>query len=185
MTPLLLVAGLFIYLSIVGQAVVSLFKPRIGVLWSWFVAPAIGLSVILIVITRLNVWGIPVRTAGPWATGILLALSAAILVWRRPILPLRKMAPFLWIALGALIYVGWPSLRFGFNWISYGNDDMANYCLAAERFLAHGYSRAATTPSTTGSCTRSSRSGRVPRSRWPGSARSRDGAPTRSSCRRS
>ena len=139
MTPLLLVAGLFIYLSIVGQAVVSLFKPRIGVLWSWFVAPAIGLSVILIVITRLNVWGIPVRTAGPWATGILLALSAAILVWRRPILPLRKMAPFLWIALGALIYVGWPSLRFGFNWISYGNDDMANYCLAAERFLAHGY----------------------------------------------
>jgi hypothetical protein len=35
--------------------------------------------------------------------------------------------------------VGWPSLRFGFNWISYGNDDMANYCLAAERFLQHGY----------------------------------------------
>ncbi len=26
-----------------------------------------------------------------------------------------------------------------FNWISYANDDMANYCMAAERFLHHGY----------------------------------------------
>ena len=139
MIPLLLVAGLFIYLSILGQAVVSLFKPRIGILWSWFVAPTVGLSLLLVVLTRLNVLGIPVRTAGPWATVVLLALAAAILAWRRPILPLRKMAPFLIIAAGALLYVGWPSLRFGFQWISYGNDDMANYCLAAERFLAHGY----------------------------------------------
>ena len=139
MIPLLLVAGLFIYLSILGQAVVSLFKPRIGILWSWFVAPAIGLSLLLVVLTRLNVVGIPVRTAGPWATLVLLLVSGAILAWRRPVLPLRKMAPFLWIAAGALVYTGWPSLRFGFNWISYGNDDMANYCLAAERFLAHGY----------------------------------------------
>ncbi|MFZ1056270.1 MAG: hypothetical protein WAN79_11425, partial [Opitutaceae bacterium] len=139
MIPLFLVAGLFIYLSILGQAVVSLFKPRIGVLWSWFVAPAVGLSLLLVVVTRLSVWGIPIKMAGPWATLALLFVSAAILAWRRPVLPLRKMAPFLYIALGALIYMGWPSLRFGFNWISYGNDDMANYCLAAERFLAHGY----------------------------------------------
>ncbi len=139
MIPLLLVAGLFVYLSILGQAVVSLFKPRIGILWSWFVAPAVGLSVLLVVLTRLNVAGIPVRVAGPWATLGLLAASLAILAWRRPVLPLRKMAPFLAIAAGTLVYVGWPSLRFGFNWISYGNDDMANYCLAAERFLEHGY----------------------------------------------
>src|SRR5271168_4105236 len=139
MIPLLLVAGLFIYLSFVGQAVVSLFKPRLGVLWGWFAAPAVGLSLLLIIITRLNVWGVPIRTAGPWTTVVLFVLSAGILLWRRPVLPLRRMAPFLLIAAGALLYVGWPSLRFGFNWISYGNDDMANYCLAAERFLAHGY----------------------------------------------
>jgi hypothetical protein len=139
MIPLLLVAGLFIYLAIVGQAVVSLFKPRLGVLWSWFAAPAVGLSLLLVVITRLSVWGIPVRTAGPWTTVILLVLALAILAWRRPAFPLRKMAPFLIISAGALLYMGWPALRFGFNWISYGNDDMANYCLAAERFLAHGY----------------------------------------------
>ena len=139
MIPLLLVAALLLYLTLIGQAVISLFKPRIGVLWGWFVAPTVGLSLLLIVITRLSVWGIPIRTAGPWCTIALLVFSLGVLAWRRPVLPLRQLKPFLLIALGALVYAGWPSLRYGFNWISYGNDDMANYCLAAERFLAHGY----------------------------------------------
>ncbi len=139
MIPLLLVAGLFVYLSLVGQAVISLFKPRLGVLWSWFAAPCVGLSVLLIILTRLSVWGHPIRTVGPWTTLALLVGALGVLAWRRPAFPWRALRPFLLIAAGALVYVGWPSLRFGFNWISYGNDDMANYCLAAERFLAHGY----------------------------------------------
>jgi hypothetical protein len=139
MIPLLLVAGLFVYLTTVGQAVICLIKPRIGILWSWFVAPAVGLALLLIIVTRLNVWGVPIRTAGPWATGVLLVGALGVLVWRRPVLPFRKLAPFLLISIGYLFYVGWPSLEFGFKWISYGNDDMANYCLAADRFLEHGY----------------------------------------------
>ena len=139
MTALLLVAGLFLYLTVVGQAVVSLFRPRIGVLWSWFVSPTVGLAALLIVVTRLNVWGVPLRTAGPWTTAALLVASLGVLAWRRPILPWRQLRPFLLVAAGLVLYVGWPSIRYGFNWISYGNDDMANYCLAAERFLAHGY----------------------------------------------
>jgi hypothetical protein len=139
MIPLLLVAGLFTYLTFVGQALISLFKPRLGVLWSWFAAPTVGLAVVLIVITRLSVWGIPVRIGGPWTTLALLVGSAAVFYWRKPAFPYRQLKPFLLIAAGTLVYVGWPALRFGFNWISYGNDDMANYCLAAERFLQHGY----------------------------------------------
>ncbi|HMD61199.1 MAG TPA: hypothetical protein VKG78_07190, partial [Opitutaceae bacterium] len=139
MIPLLLVAALFVYLTVLGQAVISLFRPRFGVLWGWFAAPTLGLSLLLVVITRLNVWGIPVGTGGPWTTAALLAVSLGILAWRRPVLPLRELKPFLLIALATLVYMGWPALRFGFNWISYGNDDMANYCLAAERFLQHGY----------------------------------------------
>src|ERR1019366_2845126 len=131
MIALLLVAVLYAYLSVIGQAVVSLFRPRLGVLWSWFAAPTLGLSLLIVIITRLNVWGIPVRTAGPWTTLALLAGAAAVLAWRRPLLPLRKLIPFLGIGAG--------SLRYGFNWISYANDDMANYVLAAERFLEHGY----------------------------------------------
>jgi len=139
MIALLLVAGLYLYLTIIGQAVVSLFKPRIGVLWGWFAAPTVGLSLVVVIITRLSVWGIPIRTAGPWTSAALLAGSVAVLAWRRPSFPLRKLAPFLALGGFYLLYTGWPALRFGFNWISYANDDMANYCMAAERFLEHGY----------------------------------------------
>jgi hypothetical protein len=135
----LLVLALFLLLTFVGQAVVSLLRPRLGVLWSWFIAPTVGLAMIIVIITRLNVWGIPVRTAGPWLTIGLVVASIAIFIWRRPVVPWRQLAPFFLITCGYLIYTGWPMLRFGFNWISYGNDDMANYCLAAERFLNHGY----------------------------------------------
>jgi hypothetical protein len=34
---------------------------------------------------------------------------------------------------------GWPSLGYGFDWVGYGNDDMTNYCLGAQRFLTHGF----------------------------------------------
>jgi hypothetical protein len=139
MIALLLVLGTFLYLTLVGQAVVSLLRPRLGVLWSWFIAPTIGLSLLIVLITRLNVWGIPVRVAGPWLTIGMFVFAVGVLAWRRPKFPWRQLAPFFAIVCVYLLYVGWPALRFGFNWISYGNDDMANYCLAAERFLDHGY----------------------------------------------
>ena len=37
----------------------------------------------------------------------------------------------------AALATGYPLLRFGFNWVSYCNDDMANYCLGAKLFLNH------------------------------------------------
>lgn len=135
----LLVVSLFLFLCLLGQAVISLFRPRLGVLWSWFAAPTVGLALVVVILTRLNVWGIPVRSAGPWLTAVLALCTAVVLWWRRPVMPWRQLWPFAAIALGYLVYVGWPMMRFGFNWISYGNDDMANYCLAAERFLDHGY----------------------------------------------
>ena len=139
MIALLLVLGTFLYLTFVGQAVVALLRPRLGVLWSWFIAPTVGLALVIVLITRLNVWGIPVRVAGPGLTLGLFVAAVGIFIWRRPKLPWRQLAPFFGIVCVYLLYVGWPAVRFGFNWISYGNDDMANYCLAAERFLNHGY----------------------------------------------
>ena len=139
MIALLLVLGTFLYLTFVGQAVVSALRPRLGVLWSWFIAPTVGLAALIVLLTRLNVWGIPVRVAGPWLTLGLFVAAVGVFIWRRPKLPWRQLAPFFGIVCLYLLYVGWPAVRFGFNWISYGNDDMANYCLAAERFLNHGY----------------------------------------------
>ncbi|WP_404421360.1 hypothetical protein [Nibricoccus sp. IMCC34717] len=135
----LLVVSLFLFLVALGQAVISLFRPRLGILWSWFVAPAVGVSLLIVLLTRLNVNHIPVATAGPWLTLGLAVFTAGVFVWRRPTLPWKQLLPFLIVVCGYLLYTGWPMLRFGFNWISYGNDDMANYCLAADRFLNHGY----------------------------------------------
>ena len=47
--------------------------------------------------------------------------------------PWRALAPFFAITIAYLLYTGFPLFRFGFNWISYANDDMANYCLGAHR----------------------------------------------------
>lgn len=139
MLPFLLVLALFAFFAVVGQAVVSLFRPRLGILWSWFLAPTIGLATLIVLMTRLNVWGLPVKSFGPWLAVGLLAASATVLAWRRPKLPWRQLAPFVALAVLFVAYAGWPMFKFGFNWISYGNDDMANYCLAADRFLHHGY----------------------------------------------
>jgi hypothetical protein len=139
MLPFLLILTLFLFLTLVGRAVVSLLRPRLGVLWGWFLSPTVGLALLIVLITRLNFWGIPVKTSGPWLAAALAVFAVAVLWWRRPVFPWRQLRPFLLLTLLFVVYAGWPMFRFGFNWISYGNDDMANYCLAADRFLNHGY----------------------------------------------
>jgi hypothetical protein len=139
MLPILLILSLFVFLTVVGQAVVQLLRPRLGVLWSWFISPTVGLALLIVTMTRLNIWGLPVKTFGPWLAVGLLIGSIAVIIWRRPVFPWRQLRPFLIMVLVFVVYAGWPMVRFGFNWISYGNDDMANYCLAADRHLNHGY----------------------------------------------
>jgi len=139
MIPLLLVVVLFLYLTFVGQAVISLLRMRQGVLWSWFLAPMTGLALLLVIGTRVSVWGVPFKEIGPWLTVGLAVFAGLVWWWRRPVVPWRQLAPFALVILGYLLYTGWPLFLYGFRWISYGNDDMANYCLAADRFLNHGY----------------------------------------------
>lgn len=139
MIPLLLVVVLFVFLAFVGQAVINLLRVRQGLLWSWFIAPMVGLALLLVIGTRLSVWGMPFKIAGPLLTAGLALFAGVVWWWRRPKLPWRQLAPFAAVTAGFLLYAGWPLFLFGFKWISYGNDDMANYSLAADRFLHHGY----------------------------------------------
>lgn len=139
MIALLLVVALFAFLTFVGHAVISLLRLRLGILWSWFLAPMTGLALMLAIGTRINVWGVPFAYVGPWLTVGMAVFAAVVWWWRRPKVPWRQLAPFLAIVLGYLLYTGWPLFTYGFNWVSYGNDDMTNYCLAADRFLQHGY----------------------------------------------
>ena len=129
----------FVYWAVVGRAVLALVYPRLGVLRAWLLAPALGLAVVLLGLMAFNQAGLPIaRFTMPMTVG--LGVSAlAILAWRRPVTPGGKLAPFVLASVFALFWAGWPALEVGFNWISYANDDMANYCLAAQRFADYGF----------------------------------------------
>ena len=144
MAALALSLGFFLFLTFLGRATLALCNWRGGVLRAWLLAPATGLATAVLVMMVLNQAGLPVR-AFAWPMTLALAgCAAGVLLWRRPALPARALAPFLALAVFALLWTGWPALRFGFGWLSYVNDDFVNYCFAAERFKDFGFWRVPT-----------------------------------------
>lgn len=131
-----LVLAVFFFWSFVGFAIVSALRTHRNLLQSALLAPVTGLGAVVLLVTTLN-WVVPVRIAGPIATVLLLALSVWLLRRRRAPLPFRQLMPFAAVLLLAALAVGYPMFRFGFNWVSYCNDDMANYCLSAKFLLNH------------------------------------------------
>jgi hypothetical protein len=139
MLAFLFTITLFLYLGVIGLSVISLFSARLRILQQILVSPAIGLAAIILPTFLLSRAGLPVKAFGGWLVLISGVLSLAVLFIRRPILPLRQL---LWcglILLGALLLASRPMLSYGFDWVSFANDDMANYSLGAQRFLQHGY----------------------------------------------
>ena len=51
----------------------------------------------------------------------------------------RRAWPYGVVLAFALVATGRPMFKYGFDWVSYCNDDMANYALAADWFYHHGY----------------------------------------------
>ena len=150
MSALALSLGFFLFLTFLGRATLALCNWRGGVLRAWLLAPAAGLATAVLVIMVLNQAGLPVR-AFAWPMTVALAVYAAgVFLWRRPALPSRALAPFLAVAVFALLWTGWPALRFGFGWLSYVNDDFVNYCFAAERFKDFGFWRVPTSEELAG-----------------------------------
>ena len=144
MLPLGLSLLLLGFWGIVGRALLAASQARLGALRSWLLAPGCGLAVQVLAVAVGNQAGLPVRAfAIPLAAG-LLAAALAVLVWRRPVIPGPALLPFALIAGAFLVWAGWPAFRFGFDWISYVNDDFTNYCLSAERFKNFGFARVPT-----------------------------------------
>jgi hypothetical protein len=144
MLALALSFAFFLFVAFVGRALLALAGWRGGILRAWLLAPATGLAVLVLGTMTFNQLGLPIQAlAWPLALG-LLAASAGIFFWRRPIFPTRALLPFFGVALFSLIWTGWPMFRFNFSWLSYVNDDYVNYCLAAERFKDFGFWRVPT-----------------------------------------
>jgi hypothetical protein len=139
MGALALTVSVFGFFLVVGLALLALFPPRLRLLTTVLTAPAAGLAVTEVLLSTLSRCGWPV---GRFATPLFAAQFAAavvVLCLKRPLLVLRRSLPVLGLILASLLLAGWPMFSCGFRWLSYCNEDMANYCLSAQRLQDHGY----------------------------------------------
>lgn len=130
---------IFIFWIIVGYAVIVALRTRFNLIQNLLLAPSVGLAVTVLAVFWLNRIGLPVKTFG-LILGLIMLTGAAFLLWRlRPITPFRRYLPFALVFFLTALIVGRPMLEFNFDWLSYSNDDMANYVLGAHRFLNYGF----------------------------------------------
>lgn len=140
MTTLLSVLLLLSYFAICGRAWLAAWGVRLGHARSWLLAPTLGVALNVVPVLSLNQAGFPIASFARPFVVTLFVLSCVILIWRRQG-SVRGLGVFVWLAIAALMTGGWPLLRYGTQWLGYGNDDMVNYCLAAQRLLHNGFYR--------------------------------------------
>jgi hypothetical protein len=138
MAAFAVVIFIFSFWSLVGFALLATLNKQSYLLQNALLSPATGVAASVVLVVWLNCLGLPVRYGGPTATAALIALSFLLLRRARPAVSLRSLLPFAGVLFLAAIATGYPFLKYGFNWISYGNDDMTNYCLGAKFFLNNG-----------------------------------------------
>jgi len=138
MLAALMSLGIFAFCTVVGLGLVCLLaredRPYLPLL-----APTLGAAVLGIPTVWLNVSGIPIGRFGPWLLSFALAAALCALVYARRRISLARYWPFIPILLAGFVLAGRPFFEFGFNWLSYSNDDMANYVLTAHRILVYGF----------------------------------------------
>src|SRR5579863_10739823 len=130
---------LFLFLTLLGKAVMEALAFHFSVLRSWLLAPSVGLAAIVLLTLNINQRGLPVKSFAS-----LLALALAVFIgvvfwWRRPVFPWKQLSPFLGAAIFSLLYTCWPMFLYGFRWYGYMNGDMSLYVLDAARMMQHGF----------------------------------------------
>jgi hypothetical protein len=134
--------ALFAFWLVVGFGPASAFNSRRSVLDNLLLAPAVGVSLSVLTILVVTRSGMPsLYSAVPIALG-LLAVTSALLGYSRPRVPVREYAPFALLLLIALIMTGRPMFERGTGWLSFANDDMANYVLGADLLRRSGFASA-------------------------------------------
>lgn len=139
MIAFLFTLAIFAFWTLVGFAVISVFNPRLRVLQGILVSPALGIAGTILPVFFINRLGIPVKEFGTILLPALALTAVVVLTINRPIFPVKRLLPYLVILVVALALVAHPMFSYGFDWLSVGNDDMANYSLGAQRFLNHGF----------------------------------------------
>jgi hypothetical protein len=133
----LLTLTLFLAWWAIGTAAMTVLRVDTGDLRVILTAPILGTALTVVPLFILSDLGLGMERAGPAVGATLLASSVAVLLVRRPRLPLA-VAPVVVLAVVDLVLVGRPLFHFGFDWIANANGDMGFYVLAATQLVHHG-----------------------------------------------
>lgn len=136
---ILLPVALFVYFWLIGFSTQCVLGSKKNVLQNTLISPAIGIAITLLPVFLLSRAALPVKQFSFILSTSLFVLSILILIKQKPVIPFSRLLSFGGILIIAYFLTGRPLLYFGFNWLSYANDDMTNYCLAALRLLNYGY----------------------------------------------
>jgi hypothetical protein len=133
--------GFFCYLTAIGYAVLAQLNQTDQPIRTLLLSPAVGIAITVLPVFFINRYGIPVREFATPCGFVTILLSGISLFLSRSIcsFPWRSYLPFAVVLLVAAVLTGRPMFDFGFDWLSFGNDDMANYALGAQRFYNHGF----------------------------------------------
>ena len=123
---------LFILCYILGMALAHVLPNHLSSLQKRLLSPTMGLSLIVIVFYFVNILGYTIDEATIPITFIFLLLSSLILFKNKKELLIKEKYFYLTFFI-SFVFVSYPFIFFGFDWVSYANDDMANYALAAQR----------------------------------------------------
>jgi hypothetical protein len=134
----ILCLGLFAYFTVVGYALLSLLSDE-EPLYLLLLSPTIGATALVIPTFLVNELGVPIKYFAHVLVILILAAALIVLWLRGRRIPSRQFWPYALLICLAMMATGWPMLRFGFDWLSFCNDDMANYCMGAARILHYGY----------------------------------------------
>ena len=131
-------AALFVVFAVLGYPLVNELLDTTP-LRRVLLAPVTGLCAITVPVATLNHLGLPVGAVGRPVLFAGLFAAAVYYAVRRPRVPWREARPFVAVAAIALAVAAWPMAVFGFDWLSFGNDDMTTYLLGGNHFFSHGY----------------------------------------------
>jgi hypothetical protein len=136
--PLALTFALLVFWIGLGWSVIAVAEPEMQPLKALFLAPVTGVAVTVLPAFWLNILGLPVGSFARPLTVVLCCIIVAAWIWRRPAWTRCELI-FIVPVVAALLLIGFPMLRFGFDWVANANDDWANYNLRAIRFLNNGF----------------------------------------------
>lgn len=139
MVAFLLTYALFAYFFFIGYGILTFFPTGLKKGTNFLLSPSAGVAAVILPVFCLNRYGVAVKDFA-LLLAIILFLGAALAIWiKKPVISKKRVFVVGVLSFLTLLVAAWPFLWFGFDWVSIGNDDMANYCLGAQRFFYKRY----------------------------------------------